>query len=198
MRKDLLPGEQVLVLTRPQPRVLAVPAVVFVLTPAAAAFASALIVRGETATLLPVTEGLEFYLVAACVALAAWIWLGFCLPRLVKWNATRYILTSRRAIARFGTMRRRDRQVTLAAVRNVQVRQTVLQRIVRSGNISLESGNGGGLEFRDMPEVARFRNFVLEAIDDLPEDEFSDVEQEIGYAPDPEPWDGRAGGDSER
>lgn len=185
-------------LTRPQPRVLAVPAVVFILTPAAAAFASALIVRGETATLLPVTEGLEFYLVAACVALAAWIWLGFCLPRLVKWNATRYILTSRRAIARFGTMRRRDRQVSLAAVRNVQVRQTVLQRIVRSGNISLESGNGGSLEFRDMPEVARFRNFVLEAIDDLPEEQFSDVEQEFGYAPDAEPWDGRAGGDSER
>ena len=39
MRKDLLPGEQVIVMTRPQPRMLFIPAVVFVVAPALAAFA---------------------------------------------------------------------------------------------------------------------------------------------------------------
>ncbi len=46
MRKDLLPGEQVIVMTRPQPRMLFIPAVVFVVAPALAAFASAWIIRG--------------------------------------------------------------------------------------------------------------------------------------------------------
>ncbi|MEE2521697.1 PH domain-containing protein [Pseudarthrobacter sp. J75] len=190
MRKDLLPGEQVIVLTRPQPRALTAPAAVFVLTPALAAFASAWIIKGEAATLLPVVEGLEFWLVAACVVLGAWIWLGYCLPRLMRWSGTRYILTSRRAIARFGTVRRRDRQLSLAAVRNVLVSQSILQRMLRSGNISLESGYGGSLVFPDMPEVSRFRNFVLEAIDDLPEEEFREIERLNGPATQAEPRNG--------
>lgn len=197
MRKDLLPGEQVIVLTRPQARALTVPVFVLILSPALAAFASAWILKGEAATLLPVLSGLEFWLVACCAALVAWIWLGYCLRSVSRWNATRYILTSRRLIARSGTLRRRDRQLSLAAVRNVSVSQSLLQRGLRSGNISLESGHGASLEFPDMPEVARFRNFILEAIDELPEEEFLAIER-MNSAAGAEPWDGRAGGDNER
>ncbi len=197
MRKELLPGEQVIILTRPQPRGLTVPVFVFILVPAVAAFASAWILKGEAASLLPVLSGLEFWLVAGCGALVAWVWLGYCLRRLSRWSATRYILTSRRAIARSGTLRRRDRQLSLAAVRNVSVSQSLLQRGLRSGNISLESGHGASLEFPDMPEVARFRNFILEAIDHLPEEEFLAVER-MNSAAEAESWDERAGGDNER
>ena len=53
MRKELLPGEQVIVMTRPQPRMLFVPAVMFVLMPALAAFASAWIIRGGLSGMVP-------------------------------------------------------------------------------------------------------------------------------------------------
>ena len=60
MRKELLPGEQVIVVTRPQPRTLIVPALFFVVVPALAAYASAWIVKGGPGTLVP--------LVTACRA----------------------------------------------------------------------------------------------------------------------------------
>src|SRR5688572_32577906 len=42
-------------------------------------------------------------------------------------------LTSQRLVARYGMLRRRDQQVYLAAVRNVEIRQSLLQRVLRSG-----------------------------------------------------------------
>ncbi|MFP5312312.1 MAG: PH domain-containing protein, partial [Actinomycetes bacterium] len=53
MRKSLVPGEQVIVTTRPQPRKLAGAAVAFVLAPALAAYASAWIIRGGAVRLAP-------------------------------------------------------------------------------------------------------------------------------------------------
>ena len=53
MRKELLPGEQVIVVTRPQPRTLTGPALMFILAPALAAYASAWIVKGGPARLVP-------------------------------------------------------------------------------------------------------------------------------------------------
>ncbi|QCO97570.1 PH domain-containing protein [Arthrobacter sp. 24S4-2] len=170
MRRDLLPGEQVITVTRPQPRKLFIPALLFIVVPALGAFASAWIIKGEPARLVPLITG-EWtpWLVAVCVAAVAWILLGYCLPRLLKWHATQYVLTSRRIVARYGMLRRRDMQISLAAVRHVEVSQSLWQRILRSGNISLDTGHGVDAVIPDVPEVARFRNFVLDAIDELPD-----------------------------
>ena len=59
----------------------------------------------------------------------------------MRWHATRYFLTSQRILARYGVLRRRDQQLFLASVRNVTVSQTMLQRMLRSGNISLDAGH---------------------------------------------------------
>lgn len=199
MRKELLPGEQVIVMTRPQPRMLFVPAVVFVLMPALAAFASAWIIRGGLSGLVPAVSGeWTFWLVAACVLTAVWVLAGYCLPRLMRWQATRYFLTSQRILARYGVLRRRDQQVFLASVRNVTVSQTMLQRMLRSGNISLDAGHQFRAELRDVPEVATFHRFLLDAIDELPDEEIFGM----GHAPEDFdagfPRDMREGGRDER
>ena len=171
MRKGLVPGEQVIVTTRPQPRRLAGAAAAFVLAPALAAFASAWIIRGGAARLLPAAgTGATSWLVAGCILVAAAVWLGYCLPKLLRWQGTRYTLTSRRMVARYGLVNRREQQVDLASVRNLAVHETLLQRLVRSGNISLETGYQGVVVFRDVPEVARFRDFILDAIGELPDE----------------------------
>ena len=173
MRKELLPGEQVIVVTRPQPRSLTVPALLFILAPALAAYASAWIVKGGPARLVPLitaerTKEWTPWLIGTCIALAAWMLLGYCLPRVMTWHATTYTLTSQRLIARYGMLRRRDQQVSLATVRNVVIHQSLLQRVLRSGNISLDTGYPNSAVLPDVPEVATFRNFILDAIDDLP------------------------------
>ena len=214
MRKDLLPGEQVITVTRPQPRKLAFPGLLFILAPAVGAFASAWIVKGEPARLVPlITREWTFWLVAVCVAGVAWILLGYCLPRLLRWHATQYVLTSRRIVARYGMLRRRDMQVSLASVRHVGVSQSLWQRILRSGNISLDTGHGADAVIPDVPEAAKFRNFVLDAIDELPAGVIFEADRVQGSAGDAaqyrpwdmrepwdtrEQWDTREGGRDER
>lgn len=169
MRRQLLPGEQVIVMTRPQPRTLILPAAAFITAPALGAFALAWIVKGEATRVLPVvTADWTVWLIGGCILLVAWVLFAYCLPRTLRWQATQYMLTSQRIVAKYGMFHRREWQVSLAAIRNVWLHQTMLQRILRSGNISLDTGHANAALMEDVPEVRTFRNFVLEAMDELP------------------------------
>ena len=199
MRRVLLPGEQVIVVTRPQPRMLIVPALTFIVVPALAAYACAWVLKGGPARLMPlVPKEWTPWLVAVCLALAAWVLLGYCLPRVIAWHATRYILTSQRLVTRYGMLRRRDEQVALAAVRHVAIEQSLLQRLLRSGNISLETGYPVGMVVPDVPEVATFRNFILDAIGDLPQGEVFGADDMTYNTGEAGPWETREGGRDER
>jgi uncharacterized membrane protein YdbT with pleckstrin-like domain len=211
MRRELLPGEQVIVITRQQPRMLFGPVLAFILLPAVAAFACAWIVKGGPSKLLPViTNDWTQWLVAACLALVAFVLLGYSLPRFIRWRGIRYILTSGRIVARFGMLRRGDWQVPLAAVRSVGIKQSLLQRILRSGNISLDTGHPGEAVLADVPEVGKFRSFILEAMAELPASVrlesgvvmetggYSDFDGPADYRDAALPWDMREGGRDER
>lgn len=187
-----------IVTTRPQPRTLIVPALVFIVVPALASYASAWIVKGGPKRLLPLlTEEWTGWLVAVCVALAAWVLLGYCLPRVMAWQATRYILTNQRLMARYGMLRRRDEHVPLAAVRNVVVEQSWLQRLLRSGNISLDTGYPGGTVLPDVPEVAVFRTFIHDAMDNLPRHGVAGAGG-MNHTDEAWPWEAREGGRDDR
>jgi len=189
----------VIVVTRPQPRMLIVPALMFIVVPALAAYACAWVVKGGPARLVPlIPKEWTPWLVAVCLALAAWVLLGYCLPRVIAWHATRYILTSQRIVARYGMLRRRDEQIPLAAVRHVAIEQSLLQRLLHSGNISLETGYPLGTVVPDVPEVATFRNFLLDAIDDLPQGEASGADGMTYNPGEAWPWETREGGRDER
>jgi membrane protein YdbS with pleckstrin-like domain len=137
-------------------------------------------------------------MVGGCVLAAAAVWLGFCLPRLLRWQGTRYTLTSRRLVARSGMWKRSDRQVNLASVRNLTVHESVLQRLFRSGNISLETGYQSMVTFPDVPEVARFRDFILDAIEDLPDEQDDQPDGPTDYPAGTMPWEKREGGRDDR
>lgn len=175
------------------------PSAAFIAAPAAAAFASAWIIRGEAERLVPaLSSEWSAWLVAGCILAVAWIWLAYCLPRLLKWQGTRYTLTSRRIVARYGMLKRRDEQVNLAAVRNLVLTQSLVQRMVRSGNISLDTAYQGTVAFADVPEVVRFRDFILDAIDDLPGDVAFGEGGGADYPGGTVPWEPREGGTDER
>jgi membrane protein YdbS with pleckstrin-like domain len=184
------------------------PVLAFILVPAAAAFACAWIIKGGPGKLLPaITSDWTQWLVTACLAIVAIVLLGYSLPRFIRWRGIRYILTSGRIVARFGMLRRGDWQLPLAAVRSVGIKQSLLQRILRSGNISLDTGHPGEAVLADVPEVGRFRSFILDAMAELP------ISGGFGSGPVPEagdfdsfaeypdaalPWDMREGGRDER
>ncbi|NUP74473.1 MAG: PH domain-containing protein [Sinomonas sp.] len=174
MRKLLVPGEQVIVETRRHGSVLLTPALVAVVVCGAAAFAAGWLARGRLEPLVPwVPRGIGPWLALAPAALAAWTLAVYPLRRFAAWTSLRYVLTSRRVLRRQGGLRRTDRELPLAMVRDVAVRQSVAQSLARSGTITLSTGQAASLRLDDVPDVRSFRQLVLDAIDELPPDQGS-------------------------
>lgn len=173
MRRLLVPGEQVIVDTRRHGTVLVLPAIVGVLVCGAAAFAAGWLTRGRLESLAPwVPAGFGPWLALVPAALAAWVLVAYPLRRLAAWTSLRYVLTSRRVLRRQRGLRRSDRELPLAMVRDVAVHQSVLQSLARSGTITLTTGQAASLRLDDVPEVRSFRQLVMDAIDDLPDHGF--------------------------
>ncbi|MDR6637646.1 PH domain-containing protein [Paenarthrobacter nitroguajacolicus] len=197
MRKELLPGEQVIAVTRQQGRSLFLPVLAFIVVPAVAAYACAWVVKGNAQRLAPfITVEWTPWLMGAAMVLAAWLLLAYSFKRVLHWRSVRYILTSRRILAKYGMFRRNDWQVSLMAVRNVGVHQTLVQRALHSGNISLDTGHSGVAVLNDVPLVGKFRGFILDAMDELPKGEV--FEGEVLRDFDELPWELREGGRDER
>lgn len=197
MRKELLPGEQVITITHQQARSLFFPVLAFIVVPALAAYACAWVVKGNAQRLVPfITVEWTPWLLGAAVVLAAWVVLGYSVKRVLRWRSVRYVLTSRRILAKYGMFRRSDWQVSLMAVRNVGVHQSLIQRTLHSGNISLDTGHSGTAVMADVPEVGKFRGFILDAMDELPQGEV--FEGEVLRDFEELPWELREGGRDER
>lgn len=197
MRKELLPGEQVITITRPQARSLFLPVLAFVVVPALAAYGCAWLVKGNAQRLVSfITVEWTPWLMGSWVALAAWLLLAYSMKRVMRWRATRYVLTSRRILAKYGMFRRNDWQVSLMAIRNVGVQQTLIQRTLHSGNISLDTGPSGIAVLKDVPDVGKFRGFILDAMDELPQGEV--FQGEVLGDFEELPWELREGGRDER
>jgi len=197
MRKELLPGEQVIAVTRQQGRSLFLPVLAVIVVPAVAAYACAWVVKGNAQRLAPfITVEWTPWLMGATMVLAAWLLVAYSFKRVLHWRSVRYILTSRRILAKYGMFRRNDWQVSLMAVRNVGVHQTLVQRALHSGNISLDTGHSGVAVLNDVPLVGKFRGFILDAMDELPKGEV--FEGEVLRYFDELPWELREGGRDER
>lgn len=151
--KELLTkGEEIISEFRPHWRMLAVP---FLWTIAAivVAVAAAMLWDG------PVVK------VIAAIAGAAWLYLG--LWRFISWFFTWYILTSERLITRRGVLARRGVDLPLENINDVRFSQTILERLLRSGDLVIESaGEMGQSRFSDIPTPQRFQAKLYQVRED--------------------------------
>lgn len=165
MRKWLVPGEQVIVITRPHARKLALPAIIAILLPTALGIGLAWLSRAYWG---PQWDSWRPASQFVAVALTIVVLLFFSLRRYLKWFATSYILTSRRIVIRKGALTRGQTDIPLFSLRTFNVSQGVAQRMRRCGNITLISGVGESVVIREVPEVTKFKNLTLDAIEELP------------------------------
>jgi membrane protein YdbS with pleckstrin-like domain len=164
MRNRLFSGEQVIVQSRPQARSLAVPALAFILIPAAAAYLLAVLRPTRFGEAFPQLADWQPFLVTAVLVLAAAGELLYPVRQWLRWAGTLYTLTDRRIILRTGWLSRRRMDIPLEGIRHLQSRQDLLQRLLRSGTVYLDLGIEGSCNMRNVPEVARFREFALAAM----------------------------------
>ena len=167
MAHQLAPGERVIVFTRPQARTLVLPAAAFVLIPALCAFGVGWLLRHRAEfdpAVAPWVPVAAWVIVAVGLVLLLWC----SLKPLARWLSTHYLLTNWRLTIRHGWLRRREQESHLVAIRQIGITQTLLQRVLRCGNITLDLGHGRTTTYVDIPEVAKFRSILTRCIEQLP------------------------------
>lgn len=79
----------------------------------------------------------------------------------LKWWFTAYVLTSERLITRTGMIARSGIELPLANINNVLFNQSVIERILKSGDLLIESaGESGQSEFSDIPNPEEFQSLL--------------------------------------
>jgi uncharacterized membrane protein YdbT with pleckstrin-like domain len=141
----LVEGEQVVVHRHPHWKILVVPVLVLLLVVGAASFLAALV---------------------SAQSWAPWAWLGlaaagltlvgrFTVFPVVRWRTTHLVVTDRRVLVREGVLSRHGMDIPLKRISSVRVRHSLLERMLGSGTLVIESESDESLEFDDVPGVRR-------------------------------------------
>jgi len=76
------------------------------------------------------------------VALVLFVW--WFLTPYVKWRSTHYVLTTKQVLLRDGVIKREERGIPLGKVNDVRTTQNLIDRILRSGTVVIESAGEHG------------------------------------------------------
>jgi uncharacterized membrane protein YdbT with pleckstrin-like domain len=126
-------------------------------------------------------------LAAACIAVAVvtpddetgnriqWIAVAvlvvFAIPAVVvpylRWRTTHYVITSHRVMVRRGILTKNGKDITLSKITDVSFQQTVLDRIIRSGSLHIESaGDSPDENLSNIPRSNEVQQLINRLIDE--------------------------------
>jgi membrane protein YdbS with pleckstrin-like domain len=102
-------------------------------------------------------------LAGAGVVVAALIWFA---GRYLRWATTNFVLTSDRLIFRSGVIAKRGIEIPLERINTVFSNQTIFERILRAGDLVVESGGEHGQEtFSEIPNPGDVQNEIYRQIE---------------------------------
>lgn len=102
----------------------------------------------------------------AIVVVAVLLLLLTVLVPLLRWRTTHYVVTTHRLLFREGILARRGRDLGLSRITDVSYTQTLWERVVRSGTLTIETaGDSGATVLRRIPDsdgVQQLVNHMIE------------------------------------
>jgi uncharacterized membrane protein YdbT with pleckstrin-like domain len=102
----------------------------------------------------------------AVLAAALVLLLFVVLIPLLRWRTTHYVITTHRLLFRVGILTRRGRDLGLSRITDVSYRQTLWERLINSGTLTIESaGDSGATVLRQIPDsdgVQQLLNYMIE------------------------------------
>lgn len=114
---------------------------------------------------LSASSGPEWLQVVAAVATL--VALARFALRYARWASTNFVVTSDRLIHRKGIVAKEGIEIPLERVNTVFFRQSVLERVLRCGDLVIESGGERGRQaFSDIPRPSQVQNEVYRQIED--------------------------------
>jgi uncharacterized membrane protein YdbT with pleckstrin-like domain len=110
------------------------------------------------------TMGNILLVLIGAVALALFLWLAFW--PFVVWRSTHFVFTNERVMLREGVFNRQQRDIPLGRVNDVSSNQSLLDRILGCGNLTVESaGERGQSILTDIPRVVQVQKVVYELVE---------------------------------
>jgi uncharacterized membrane protein YdbT with pleckstrin-like domain len=90
--------------------------------------------------------------------LALWPWLS--------WRTTHYVFTTERVLLREGVLARHGRDIPLARINDVSFSHSLLERMLGSGTMTIESaGERGQMVLADLPRVEHTQTVLYELVE---------------------------------
>ena len=168
--------EEVVVHLHPHWSTVSRPVAVFLLLVGAASFGAALVPAGSQ-------QGTgRLAVVGAALLLALYL---VAVP-LLRWRTTHYVLTTHRLLYRAGVLSRTGRDVLLSRISDVSYRQSLWDRVVNSGTVTVETaGEGGPTVFRAVPDSEAVQQLLNQLVE---EDADRRAREGARYATDDAGW----------
>ena len=99
-------------------------------------------------------------------AVALVLLLTVVLVPVLRWGTTHYVISTHRLLFREGIMSRRGRDIGLSRITDVSYRQTLWDRIINSGTLTIESAGESGTtvlkQIPDSEDVQQLLNLMIE------------------------------------
>ena len=145
---------------------LTVPALILIVATATASF-----IAGYVNTLNWESSAKNIvFLVIAAILLILIGWLAVW--PFLNWWTIHFVITDRRVMFRHGLITRQGIDIPLARINSVEFRHGLIDRILRTGTLIIESASQDPLEFQDIPQVERVHSLLYhEVFDTLGSDE---------------------------
>ncbi|MDT5154596.1 MAG: hypothetical protein QOI01_6329 [Mycobacterium sp.] len=83
-----------------------------------------------------------------------------------SWRTTHFVITDRRVMFRHGVMTRSGIDIPLARINSVEFRHGLLDRMVGTGTLIVESASQDPLEFHDIPRVEQVHSLLYHEVFD--------------------------------
>ncbi|MGK2880498.1 MAG: PH domain-containing protein [Mycobacterium sp.] len=167
--KVLAADEQVVLHRHPHWKRLVGPVLVLLLASALAAFVAGVVNTQSSWT--PAAKNIIMAVIAVIwLVVVGWLTLW---PFLTWWT-THFVITDRRVMFRHGLLTRSGIDIPLARVNSVEFSHGVVDRMLRTGTLIIESASQDPLEFHDIPRVENVHSLLYHEVFDTLGSEESD------------------------
>lgn len=160
-RENLAAGERIVLHRHPHWKCLLAPFLLFALVTVAAG-----VLAGVVSASSMDATGRTVLLIVVGV-----LWgIGFCwyfLRPLLSWKTTHFVLTDRRVMFRNGILTRSGIDIPIRRINTVEFRHGLIDRMLRTGTLVIESASDEPLSFDDIPQVERVHALLYHEVLDV-------------------------------
>ena len=154
-RKLMTEGEQVVLSVRTHGKALLMPAIILIVTCAAAGFLYPVAPSGDAGRYLRIA-----LLVIAALVILMWTVLPF-----IRWMTSTYTVTNRRLIAQTGILTRSGRVIPLQRINDVSFEKNLTDRMLGCGTLVVhDASEQGGLTLPDVPRVEEVHRTITDLV----------------------------------